>query len=47
VSIQGYKRTAKPLALRTSIPQPGTNPLLSQRTLKFSHRTDDLKHEPA
>ena len=46
VAIHNPARTPQRLPLELRVAQSGPNSLLNEGTLKFSHRTNDLKHEP-
>jgi len=47
VAIDNSPRPSQRLPLELRIAQPGPYTFLNEGTLEFSHRTDDLKHEPS
>src|ERR1035441_492668 len=47
VTVEYPTRTPQRFPLELRIAQPGPDTFLNQRSLEFSHRTNDLKHEPA
>jgi len=44
--VHNNPRPSQLLAFSSGITQSGSDPLLNEGGLKFSHRADDLKHQP-